>query len=133
MSLLILPIDIIQFIGFKTNSTQDYLSLALCCKQTGKILTRKALRINALKHFTKVEENNVSKYKEWILINGKRHREDGPARIWSDGNRSWWINGKRHREDGPAIILANGTCKSWWINGKKLSENKFQRIKKNIL
>ena len=26
-------------------------------------------------------------------INGKIHREDGPAIEWSDGNKEWYING----------------------------------------
>ena len=25
---------------------------------------------------------------------GKRHRTDGPARIWANGIKEWWINGK---------------------------------------
>ena len=45
--------------------------------------------------------------KSWYL-NGKRHREDGPAIEWADGDKSWWLNGKLHREDGPAIERANG-------------------------
>ena len=30
-------------------------------------------------------------YKAWY-INGKLHRTDGPAAIWSDGIHEWWIN-----------------------------------------
>jgi len=58
--------------------------------------------------------------KSW-WINDKRHREDGPAIEWANGDKSWYINDKLHREDGPAIELANGD-KSWWINGKQLTE-----------
>jgi len=54
--------------------------------------------------------------KEWYL-NGKRHREDGPAREWADGSKEWWLNGKLHREDGPAIERDNGT-KAWFLNDK---------------
>jgi hypothetical protein len=36
----------------------------------------------------------------------------------------WFLNGKCHREDGPAIEHPNGT-KSWYINGKQLSEAEF--------
>jgi len=29
--------------------------------------------------------------------NGKDiHREDGPAIIWSNGDKEWWLNGKRY-------------------------------------
>jgi len=49
--------------------------------------------------------------KEWRL-NGKRHREDGPAIEDPNGDKYWYLNGKRHREDGPAFEWANG--KRWW-------------------
>jgi len=62
-------------------------------------------------------------YKEWYL-NGKLHREDGPAFEYADGSKFWYINGKLHREDGPACEYANGD-KEWWINGIKMSEQEF--------
>jgi hypothetical protein len=48
----------------------------------------------------------------WYL-NGKLHREDGPA-IITKNDMLWYLNGKRHREDGPAIILYGGIEKFWW-------------------
>jgi hypothetical protein len=57
-------------------------------------------------------------------INGEPHREDGPAVEYGDGTRSWWINGELHREDGPAVERSDGT-RSWYINGQKLSESEF--------
>ena len=54
--------------------------------------------------------------KEWFL-NGKRHREDGPAYEHPNGAKQWWLNGKLHREDGPAIEHSDGT-KQWFLNGK---------------
>jgi hypothetical protein len=62
--------------------------------------------------------------KFWYL-NGKYHREDGPAIEWSNGDKSWYLNGKFHREDGPAIEYSNGT-KSWYLNGKKLTEQEHK-------
>jgi hypothetical protein len=29
---------------------------------------------------------------EWFYINGKRHREDGPAMIYANGTRHWYKN-----------------------------------------
>lgn len=58
--------------------------------------------------------------RSWRL-NGKLHREDGPAVEDASGNRVWWLNGKRHREDGPAIEYADGG-KEWYLNGKLLTE-----------
>ena len=53
--------------------------------------------------------------KYWYL-NGKRHREDGPAIEYSDGTKRWYLNDKLHREDGPAIEYTNGN-KYWYLNG----------------
>ena len=39
-------------------------------------------------------------------LNGKLHREDGPAIEDSDGDKYWYLNDKLHREDGPAIERA---------------------------
>ena len=46
---------------------------------------------------------------ERYLINGKRHREDGPAFIkyWLNGNvelEYYYTNGVLNRNDGPAIV-----------------------------
>ena len=60
--------------------------------------------------------------KEWRLPNGKRHREDGPAVEYFDGNKEWWLNGKLHREDGPAVEYSNGD-EEWWLNGKRHRED----------
>ena len=51
-------------------------------------------------------------------LNGKRHREDGPAAEYAGGTKEWWLNGKLHREDGPAIECASGT-KEWYLDGKR--------------
>jgi hypothetical protein len=59
----------------------------------------------------------------WYL-NGKRHREDGPAVEWPSGTRQWYLNDKRHREDGPAVQYANGTPE-WWLNDVKYTEEEF--------
>ena len=57
--------------------------------------------------------------KSWYL-NGKRHREDGPAVEWANGYKAWYLNDNRHRDDGPAIEEANG-YKEWYLNGKELT------------
>ena len=64
-----------------------------------------------------------SKY--WFL-NGKRHREDGPAIECADGAKHWFLNGKRHREDGPAIEWADGT-KQWYLNGEHVTEEEHRQ------
>jgi hypothetical protein len=51
----------------------------------------------------------------WYL-NGKLHREDGPASIWVDGRQNWYLNGEVHRTDGPAIVYPDGRG-SFWLHG----------------
>ena len=66
---------------------------------------------------------NGSKF--WFL-NGKRHRDDGPAIEYAGGSKYWYLNGKLHREDGPAVEFANGS-KYWYINGKRLTEEDHKK------
>ena len=67
-------------------------------------------------------------YLTWAAKSGKLHREDGPAIVYSNGSKSWWVDGQLHREDGPAIERSRGT-KKWYINGKCLTEGQFNRRK----
>jgi hypothetical protein len=53
--------------------------------------------------------------KRWML-NGKFHREHGPAIVYVNGTKWWALYGKRHRTDGPAIECDNGH-KEWFLNG----------------
>ena len=46
-------------------------------------------------------------------LNGKFHREDGPA-VYNDAYKGWWLYGRLHREDGPAAEYTGG--KSWYLN-----------------
>ena len=57
--------------------------------------------------------------KEWYL-NDLLHREDGPACEYSSGDKEWWIDGYRHREDGPAVEWSNG-YKEWRYKDKRIS------------
>ena len=61
--------------------------------------------------------------KRWYL-DGKLHREDGPAIEWANGIKEWYLNGNRHREDGPAIESATG-IKEWYLNGINMTEQEF--------
>jgi len=67
---------------------------------------------------------NGSKF--WCL-NGQLHREEGPAEEWANGSKFWYLNGKLHREDGPAIEWANGS-KSWFLNGEEVTEGENKRV-----
>jgi hypothetical protein len=63
--------------------------------------------------------------REWYL-NGKLHREDGPAIEYANGTREWFLNDKLHREDGPAIECVDGS-RYWWLNGAEYTEEEFNK------
>jgi len=67
----------------------------------------------------------------WTL-NGKYHREDGPAIQFTDGTKYWYFHGQYHRADGPAIEYTNGH-RSWWYYGQQIncfSQEEFERLVK---
>ena len=68
----------------------------------------------------------ISGDKHWYL-NGEFHREDGPAVEYVSGTKHWFLNGKLHREDGPACEYVNGNIE-WYINGKYLTEEEFLQM-----
>jgi len=43
------------------------------------------------------------------------------VKVYTNGNKLWYLKGKHHREDGPAVEWANGD-KFWYLNGKQLTE-----------
>tara|TARA_R110000850_G_scaffold79395_2_gene171185 strand:- start:19 stop:309 length:291 start_codon:yes stop_codon:yes gene_type:complete len=53
--------------------------------------------------------------KRWV-VNGKLHREDGPAVEWANGDKEWWQHGQIHRTDGPAIQWHYGAIE-WCLHG----------------
>lgn len=59
---------------------------------------------------------------DWCIEGTKiLHREDGPARVYKNGQEEWYINGKRHREGGPAFV--NETFEEWFCEGKRHRED----------
>jgi len=71
--------------------------------------------------------NNSTK---WFNLEGKLHREDGPAVEWANGDKSYYLNGKLHREDGPALEDVDG-YKSYSINGEYLTQEEFNNRNKS--
>ena len=43
---------------------------------------------------------------------------------YNNGDKMYWVNGKLHREDGPAIEYANGS-RAYFINGISYSEEDY--------
>jgi hypothetical protein len=69
--------------------------------------------------------------KSWWL-NGKLHREDGPAVEYASGSKCWYLNGELHREDGPAVEYASG-YKAWYLNGKRVTEEEHKRMISKVI
>ena len=61
----------------------------------------------------------ISRYNTiiWYGSNGKLHRDgDMPAHITTNGLMVYCKHGKRHREFGPAIVYSDGSVE-YWIDG----------------
>jgi len=65
--------------------------------------------------------------REWY-VNGNLHREDGPAVECADGSRYWYLNDNFHREDGPAVEYADGS-RYWYLNDVEYTEEEFLKKK----
>jgi hypothetical protein len=70
--------------------------------------------------------------KKFWYLNGKLHREDGPAVEYANGDKFWWLNGKLHREDGPAMEWASGD-KWWYLNNKRVTEEEHKRLTSKVI
>jgi len=82
-------------------------------------------------------DNGIMAYEHWHREDNRyyHHREDGPAYIeyWKSVERiyeAWYINNKRHRIDGPARIYYNpdGTIYKnyYYISGERLSKEQWE-------
>ena len=47
------------------------------------------------------------------------------VKIYNDGFKIWCLNGKLHREDGPAVEWADGS-KYWWLNDTQYTEAEWK-------
>ena len=56
---------------------------------------------------------------------GDLHNPHGPAVIFADGGKQYYINDKLHNGNGPAIVGAN-SYKAYYINDKLLTEAEFK-------
>lgn len=81
----------------------------------------------------RLQNETITTWRDGSVIcytNGKRHRIDGPAVIYANGDRVWYREGVRHRDDGPAVECADGR-KFWFINGNELSFEEHRAEKSN--
>jgi len=65
-----------------------------------------------------IETEHGSRYH---YVDGKLHKEDGPAAILTNGTVIYYNRGKKHRNDGPAVIYKYGSG-YYYCLGKKAPE-----------
>jgi hypothetical protein len=116
---------------------------------TKELRTAKRLDLSDAEYATYTGIIDYGFYKIWCL-NGKAHREDGPAvvrdtgeQIWYDaklglhrldgpawvhpnGRKEWHVANELHRLDGPAVENPDRE-NLWFIDGKNFSEEEFNR------
>jgi hypothetical protein len=66
-----------------------------------------------------IEYSNGAKY--WYR-DGQLHREDGPGFEGADGSKLWYRNGQLHREDGPAVEWPDG-AEEWYLDGERVKQD----------
>ena len=54
------------------------------------------------------------------------------VKVYSNGTKYWYLNGKLHREDGPAVERANGN-KYWYLNDKEVTEEEHKRMTSKVV
>ena len=54
------------------------------------------------------------------------------VKVSASGNKFWYLNGKWHREDGPAIEHASGG-KEWYLNDKQVTEEEHKRMTSKVV
>ena len=47
------------------------------------------------------------------------------VKVYDSGTKAWSLNGKRHREDGPAVEGSDGS-KFWYLNDTQYTEAEWK-------
>lgn len=129
-----LQIETIQYIGFLTNSVNDYYHLATTSRHNYRILQNKDnhnTRDAFINHFTEHGHSRGDGYGEtyeYWKFNGKFHREhDLPAKIEPTTDfygkakfiYVWYRHGKLHRDnDLPAVVHSDLQSVIWFFDGE---------------
>ena len=79
----------------------------------------------------RAKANSLDEYGNYGENNGPlpETKEEPTVEVDDSGNKFWYLNGKLHREDGPAIERADGN-KSWYLNGVNVTEEDVMGNKK---
>jgi len=71
----------------------------------------------------KYDNGNIYYYKK---DSNMRHNPYGPAIVYKDGTKVYYINNVCQRLDGPAVISLDGE-EFYYINNKNLTKEEFER------
>lgn len=63
--------------------------------------------------------------KRWYL-DGRLHREGGPAIEYGNGDKGWYLHGTPHRLDGPAFDFAER--QTYFFEGHQISQEASEKI-----
>lgn len=64
------------------------------------------------------------RFKRLFKKNNRKHSKE--IDFFSSGEKHWLLNGRFHREDGPAIEWSDGV-KYWYLNGNNYSKKQYQK------
>ena len=48
------------------------------------------------------------------------------VRVYDNSDEQWYLNGKRHRENGPAVLRQSG-YKAWYLNDELVTEAEYKQ------
>ena len=62
------------------------------------------------------------------LRGGALHCEDGPAHVEPSGAETWLQNDREHRDSGPAVIFSNG-AREYWLRGRRVQKSEWRKLR----
>lgn len=80
-------------------------------------------------YIVKVYENGRV---DWLNKKGQPHRNGGLPAVEFGKHQEYWVNGRLHRDVGPAIILESGNVQ-YWKNGKEITKGEFENYNNKVI
>ena len=65
------------------------------------------------------------------LRGGALHCEDGPAHVEPSGAETWLQDDREHRDSGPAVIFSNGV-REYWLCGRRVQKSEWRKLRARI-
>lgn len=76
---------------------------------------------------TPTQKISVNGCRTYFNESGDKHRVNGPAVEYPNGDFEYWLNGKKHRLGGPAVsqLCGNSVVLEYFIDGKKYQMDEY--------